>query len=202
MSMMPLPPSLMTALPAMMPAAMTMLPVGTTPVSPGQPPPGPIAAQRPPSVESASGQTPGEVFDGKGNNFLDPNTILREVNGFTSSLPSTSPGPFGDNPDSSKILSTTTQSLSQILKGPVILPNTRIPVLPGPFPFPVPDFSSNPDADRIGLGTLFFINNLLPSRPPVVNSPPPPSGQAETRQALLQLLQQLLGILQTGRGGT
>lgn len=198
MSMSPLLPPVMAALPVNMPlfpSVGSAIPTGQTPASPL-----PVSSLSTSSLltdaGSASSQKAGEIFDGKGDSFLDPSAILREVNGFANALPSKDPGPFGKNPDPSKIVSTTTQSLARILKGPVTFQNIPIPILPGPFPFPIPNLSNNPDAAQIGLSTLFFINNLLPPRPsPIVNNPPP-STRTDSLRAVLQLLQQLLNILQ------
>jgi hypothetical protein len=124
-----------------------------------------------PSINS--GSNAGAVFNGRGHDFLDPNKVLNNVDGFTSSIgPITSntltgliaPGdPTGDNPDSSRILNTTNRSINQILS-PNFGTNITFPVElePGPFVLPVPALGENPDPTKIVLNTLFFSNNIQP----------------------------------------
>lgn len=67
----------------------------------------------------------GAVFDGRGHDFLSPNDILKNVDHFSQSVSANSndrlanqlfpPDPFGSNPDSTKILLTTTRASSKIL---------------------------------------------------------------------------------------
>ncbi len=128
----------------------------------------------------SSGTNAGAVFNGRGNDFLDPNRIGSNVDGFSRSIrPVTSntltsqlaPGnPFGRNPDSVQVLNGTSGILNSILSpnfGANI--NFQVPIFPGPFIQPVPDLGINPDPTKIVLSSTFFAQNI--QAPPVLNDP-------------------------------
>jgi hypothetical protein len=123
-----------------------------------------------------SGSNPGKIFDGQGNDFLDPNKILKNVDKFSSSVkPATSntwtsqlvpPVFFERHADPNKILKTTNSRINQIMSpgfGQGL--NFNVPLLPGG----IPDLGVNPDATRIALSTLFFSSAL--QAPPAMNNP-------------------------------
>lgn len=135
----------------------------------------PLASrQQSAGVTITSGNT-GGIYEGLGDDFLDPDKILNDINDFSNSIkPITSPtwtslvvpgSPFNKNADSAEIGSKTNRSINSILKTNYLnKANFRVPVLQGPFIQPVPDFGANPDSTRILLSTLFFTNGIQASQ--------------------------------------
>lgn len=116
-----------------------------------------------------SGPNAGNVLDGKGDSFLDPNEILTISDNFSGSISPPNGGPtqepFGANPQAPDILDVTNQTLNDILKGRVQIPQTPITLVPGPFVVPVPNLNQNPSPTQLIQGLQFFVENLLNSRP-------------------------------------
>jgi hypothetical protein len=122
----------------------------------------------------SSGTTAGTVFDGRGNDFLDPDRVLRNVDGFSSSISPVSSktltsrispaDPFGDNPTSDTVLGRTNSTLNRILSpsfGTNL--NFTIPLIPLPSGNSIPDLGTNPDPTKITLFTDFFAQAIQPS---------------------------------------
>lgn len=116
-------------------------------------------------------ENPGAELDGKGNDFLDPDTIQNTTDQFTGKIsPVTSntltnqiapTDPFGKNPDANDILKNTDALLNGTFSStnPIIFP---VPLVPYPFIQPVPDLGMNPDPTRIVLSSTFFSNGVSP----------------------------------------
>ncbi|HEY9745197.1 MAG TPA: hypothetical protein V6C99_03150 [Oculatellaceae cyanobacterium] len=124
----------------------------------------------------SSGTAAGKVFDGLGDDFLDPDKILKDVDNFSKSVkPETSntwtsqlvPSViYSRTDDPSRILKNTNSTINSILSpnfGKNL--NYTVPIFPGPFYQPVPDLGSNPDPTRITLSTLFFTQNIQSPNP-------------------------------------
>lgn len=127
-----------------------------------------LAAQQPASNPTInSGNQSGRVFDGLGDDFLDPDKILKDVDRFSGSVKPTTSNTwtsqlvpnmsFDRYADSGHILQSTNNSINNIMSagfGQNL--NFNVPLLPGG----IPDLGANPDPTRIALSTLFFSNGL------------------------------------------
>jgi hypothetical protein len=102
-----------------------------------------------------SGILSGEVFNGKGNSFLDPNSILSTVDVFSHSFRSDG---LLKNPNSLEIQATTQAAINDIFSRNFIPSVIQVPLLPLPLALPIPDITDNPTAPQLNLATLFFIN--------------------------------------------
>lgn len=135
-------------------------------------------AYKNPTIDS--GINSGAVFNGMGDDFLDPKKILKDIDRFSASIKPvqsntltgqlTPSNPYGKFADSQRVLSRTTNTINQILSpdyGKNL--NYNIPVLPGSYIQPVPDLGSNPDATFITLSTNWFGQNI--QSPNQVNNP-------------------------------
>lgn len=115
-----------------------------------------------------SGAAAGGVFNGKGNDFLDPNKILNNVNGFsggvgtiTSHTPNSQVAflnPFGQNAESTAILGGTNSGINKIMNGAFNI-NFTLPFINTPGGL-VPDLGINPDPTKIVLATTAFSNGV------------------------------------------
>ena len=166
---MPIPMGMMAGLP----------PVQTQPqMNPGLPSNQPVSVSGTPVVSTAkvddaptitSGPAAGNVFNGNGDSFLDPNTILEISHNFAQSIMppngDSAQEPFGSNPDAQEILDTTSSTLDDILKGRIQIPQIPITLVPGQFIVPVPNLNDNPTTNQLIQGTQFFLNNLLNRMP-------------------------------------
>jgi hypothetical protein len=115
----------------------------------------------------------GSTFDGQGNDFLDPNQVLDNVNDFSIGIgPVTSntltsllvpSDPFTRNDQSENILSGTNSLISSILS-PGFGKNLQltVPVISLPSGGSIPDFGVNPDPTKITLFTDFFAQSIQP----------------------------------------
>jgi hypothetical protein len=146
----------------------------------------PLAKQRSfanPTIDS--GINAGGVFDGRGHDFLDPDDILKTVDGFSQGVTPTSSSnssflPLGTNPiaqnaNSFNVLSSTNGNLNTIFA-----PNFGNSLL-NPSPRPNQDLSNfnpliweNPNSTNVLLGTMDAINKIFGGNGLFQPNPVPP----------------------------
>jgi hypothetical protein len=167
-----------------------------------------------------SGIQAGGVFDGRGHDFLDPDDILRSVNGFSQSVAPTSASnsnflPLGTNPiaqnaNSSNVLNSTNGGLNTIFApnfgSSQLTPSAarnRDLVNFNPLIW------ENPTPNNVLLGTMdaaskilggngLFQPNPVPPLFPAINQPQPPFNNFATPVA--QQAQPVPSIFQSGGG--
>ncbi len=101
----------------------------------------------------------GNIFDGRGNDFLNPSDIQRDLNSFGGSV-GRQPSVFGRNPEPRDIINVTRGQIGGILSSNAPI-NFDIPLFQGGNLFhPIPDLGINPSPDRIIASTTFFQNSL------------------------------------------
>lgn len=135
-------------------------------------------AYKNPTIDS--GLNSGALFNGMGDDFLDPDKILKDIDRFTGSIKPvqsntltgqfTPRDPYGKFADSERVLSRTNNTINQIFSanyGKNL--NYNIPVLPGSYIQAIPDLGTNPDAAFITLSTNWFGQNI--QSPGQVNNP-------------------------------
>ncbi len=128
---------------------------------------------RPQSVNIDSGFSTGNIFDGRGNDFLDPDNLAGSVTSFSGSIRPVRSNTltarlvgsnfFGKHPDAADILSGTNGLLNRINSpsfgaGLIITP----PVVADGSGNLIPNLGANPDPTKITLFTNFFSQNVNP----------------------------------------
>ena len=131
------------------------------------------AGTRPTSVTIDGGVNTGNVFDGRGSDFLDPDNLGGTITDFSGSIrPVTSNtlsgrliggDPLGKNPDSSDIMART-QSLLNRINSPNfgITLGSAPPVIINQAGQAIPDLGVNPDPTKINLFSGFFSSQISP----------------------------------------
>jgi hypothetical protein len=129
-----------------------------------------------------SGPIAGEVFDGRGNSFLDPNDILATINNFGKSIGGNKDDLLKGELNAIDIMRQTQRATNNIFSRNFIPPAIQLPLLNLPLALPVPDINRNSSANQINLASLFMTNTILAA---VGTGPPIQVGGRNNNQILI-----------------
>ena len=101
------------------------------------------------------GLTTGDVFQGRGGDFLDPSDIQGTLNGFGSSIGGSSMI-FGDNPNFLDVHNITTKNINKIFKQDFFPAFNNVNILNAPYIQPVPALTGNVSAGDVLSASTFF----------------------------------------------